>query len=134
LGFEGSRLGYLIGQCGYFHQVHRAVDDCEALLEVLAHPLPGGSGRPLQHLLASAGKGSIRVWAENSPFDLKDLLKKRGYRWNDGSEGRLKSWCTEVPEEAYPDELCFLQTEIYRSSVEPAIQKITGYERFRFSS
>jgi DNA polymerase-3 subunit epsilon len=102
-------------------------------LEVLAHPLPG-SGLPLQHLLASAGKGSIRVWAENSPFDLKDLLKKRGYRWNDGSDGRLKSWWTEVPEEAYPDELCFLQTEIYRSSVEPAIQKITAYERFRFSS
>lgn len=134
LGFEGSRLGYLIGQCGYFHQGHRAVDDCEALLEVLASPLPDGSGLPFEHLLASARKGSIRVWAENSPFDLKDLLKKRGYRWNDGSDGRLKSWWTEVPEEDYPDELRFLQTEIFRSPVEPVIQKISAYERFRFSS
>lgn len=35
-GFEGTKLGYLIGQAGYFHEGHRAVDDCFALLEVLA--------------------------------------------------------------------------------------------------
>ncbi|MGG2479144.1 3'-5' exonuclease, partial [Rhizobium sp. BR5] len=34
-GFEGSKLAYLIGQSGYFHDGHRAVDDCFALLEVL---------------------------------------------------------------------------------------------------
>lgn len=33
-GFEGAKLGYLIGQAGYFHEGHR-VDDCFALLEVL---------------------------------------------------------------------------------------------------
>ncbi|MET3365539.1 hypothetical protein ABH972_008083 [Bradyrhizobium ottawaense] len=25
------------------------------------------------------------LWAEQSPFDLKDVLKRRGYRWSDGS-------------------------------------------------
>jgi DNA polymerase-3 subunit epsilon len=29
--FEGTKLGYLIGQAGYFHEGHRAVDDCFAL-------------------------------------------------------------------------------------------------------
>ncbi len=33
-GFDGSRLGYLLAGAGYFHQAHRAVDDCRALLEI----------------------------------------------------------------------------------------------------
>lgn len=38
--FAGSQLGYLLNGAGYFHQTHRAVDDCHALLEVLAFELP----------------------------------------------------------------------------------------------
>ena len=29
-GFEGTKLGDLIGQAGYFHEGYRAVDDCHA--------------------------------------------------------------------------------------------------------
>jgi DNA polymerase-3 subunit epsilon len=32
-------LGYLLNDYGLFHEGHRALDDCEALLEVLAQPL-----------------------------------------------------------------------------------------------
>jgi DNA polymerase III epsilon subunit-like protein len=39
-GFEGSRLGYLLSGIGMFHKSHRAVDDCHALLEILAHTIP----------------------------------------------------------------------------------------------
>jgi DNA polymerase-3 subunit epsilon len=35
-GFDGSRLGYLLAGSGLFHQAHRAVDDCRALIEILA--------------------------------------------------------------------------------------------------
>ena len=38
-GFEGSRLGYLLMGAGLFYTAHRAVDDCRALLEVLAMTL-----------------------------------------------------------------------------------------------
>ena len=131
LGFEGSKLGYLINQSGWFHQGHRAVEDCHALLEVLAAPLAAGSGSPFGHLLASARKSRVRVWAENSPFDMKDALKKRGYRWNDGTDGRPKSWWTEIDEEVYASELAFLRAEIYRREVEPLAQKVTAFERFR---
>jgi len=37
----------------------------------------------LAALLAHVRKPSFRVWAEQSPFDLKDVLKRRGYRWTD---------------------------------------------------
>ncbi|WP_230533264.1 3'-5' exonuclease [Microvirga roseola] len=130
-GFEGSKLGYLLTQCGWFHQGHRAVEDCHALLEVLASPLSSGAGLPFKHLLASSRKALLRIWAEGSPFDMKDLLKKRGYRWNDGTDGRPKSWWVEVDEEAGEAELTFLRREVYRREVEPYTQKITAFERFR---
>ena len=59
------------------------------------------NGSAFKHLIASAGKRRCRVWAEHSPFDLKDALKARGYRWNDGSDGRPKSWWAEIAEERY---------------------------------
>ncbi|SCZ12325.1 3'-5' exonuclease [Microvirga guangxiensis] len=131
LGFEGSKLGYLLSHCGWFHQGHRAVEDCHALLEVLAHPLPDDAGCAMSHLLTSARKTMVRVWAEGSPFDMKDILKKRGYRWNDGSDGRPKSWFIEIAEEAHQKELTFLRQEIYRRDVEPFTQRVTAFERFR---
>ncbi|MFL5204218.1 MAG: 3'-5' exonuclease [Microvirga sp.] len=130
-GFEGSKLGYLLTQCGWFHQGHRAVEDCHALLEVLASPLPSGAGFPFEHLLASARKALVRIWAEGSPFDMKDMLKARGYRWNDGTDGRPKAWWVEVDEQAFEAELAFLQREVYRRDVEPFSQRITAFERFR---
>ena len=50
-GFEGSKLGYLVGQAGLFHDGHRAVDDCFALLEVLDRK---GRGQASSTLLASS--------------------------------------------------------------------------------
>jgi DNA polymerase-3 subunit epsilon len=130
-GFEGSKLGYLLTQCGWFHQGHRAVEDCHALLEVLASPLPSGAGFPFEHLLTSARKALVRIWAEGSPFDMKDMLKARGYRWNDGTDGRPKAWWVEVDEEAFEAERAFLRREVYRREVEPFGQRITAFERFR---
>jgi DNA polymerase-3 subunit epsilon len=48
-GFDGSRLGYLLAGVGPFHQAHRAIDDCCALIEILATDLPktNRSGSPL---------------------------------------------------------------------------------------
>jgi DNA polymerase-3 subunit epsilon len=133
-GFEGSKLGYLLSQCGWFHQGHRAVEDCHALLEVLATPLRGATACAMTHLLASARKALLRIWAEGSPFDMKDNLKKRGYRWNDGTNGRPKSWFIEIAEDAYEAEMKFLRQEIYRRDVEPFTQRITAFERFRAAS
>ncbi|PVE21360.1 DNA polymerase III subunit epsilon [Microvirga sp. KLBC 81] len=133
-GFEGSKLGYLLSQCGWFHQGHRAVEDCHALLEVLASPLPDDAGYAMSHLLTSARKTLLRVWAEGSPFEMKDALKKRGYRWNDGKDGRLRCWFIDVAEDAYEAELKFLRQEIYRRDVEPYTQRFTAFERFRATS
>lgn len=129
-GFEGSRLGYLLNGAGYFHQAHRAVDDCHALLEILALELSTTGSPALALLLETARKKTVRVWAEQSPFDLKDVLKRRGYRWSDGSDGRPKSWYIDVVEAAVDDEVAFLKAEIYLCEVEPRLQTLTAFSRF----
>jgi len=129
-GFEGSRLGYLLNGAGLFHQAHRAVDDCHALLEILALELPTTSAPALATLLERARKKTIRVWAEQSPFELKDSLKRRGYRWSDGNDGRPRSWYVDVAESKLDDEIAFLKTEVYLRDVEPRLQILTAFDRF----
>ena len=129
-GFEGSRLGYLLMGAGLFHTAHRAVDDCRALLEVLAMTL-GSTERPaLASLLDRARRNTVRIWAEGAPYDLKDELKKRKYRWNDGSDGRPRSWHIEIDEDLLDAEMRFLRQEIYRRDVELFMQSVTALTRF----
>lgn len=131
LGFEGTKLGYLVGQCGFFHNGHRAVDDCHALLEVLASPSRTDAPSPFTQLVASADRTRLRLWAEGSPFHTKDILKARGYRWSDGSDGRMKCWWIEIEEDAHADEVAFLHAEIYGMEVDIRVERLTACERFK---
>ena len=113
----------------WFHYGHRAVDDCHALLEVLAYEVGGASS--FSHLLQSSGRTRVRVWAEWAPFDMKDVLKARGYRWSGGGDGRPKAWWTEVDEDDLAVELRFLEREVYLREVELRRDVLTAYERYR---
>jgi DNA polymerase-3 subunit epsilon len=131
-GFEGTKLGYLIGQAGYFHDGHRAVDDCFALLEVLAKDGTVQGNTPFAELFAASQRSRVRIFAEHSPFEMKDHLKARGYRWSDGSDGRPKSWWVEVADDMLDDELRYLRTEIYRwPDADPPLKRLTALERFK---
>jgi DNA polymerase III subunit epsilon len=129
-GFEGSRLGYLLNGAGFFHQAHRAVDDCHALLEILSFELPTTGTSALAVLLERARKRTMRLWAEQSPFDLKDVLKRRGYRWSDGADARPRSWYVDLDESRLDEEIVFLKTQIYLRDAEPWVQTLTAFDRF----
>ena len=129
-GFDGSRLGYLLAGAGLFHQAHRAIDDCRALVEILASDLPKPNRSALAVLLERARRKTMRIWAEQSPFELKDELKTRGYRWSDGADGRPRSWYIDVDEANEATEIEFLRTIIYLRDVEPRIQAMNAINRF----
>ncbi len=129
-GFDGSRLAYLLSGAGFFHDAHRAVDDCQAQLEILARPLPKTDRTALSVMLERARRPTFRIWAENSPFDLKDLLKRRGYRWNDGNDGRPRSWFVDVGEDTRDEEMKFLKEAIYQREIDLIVQRITAANRF----
>lgn len=130
-GFEGTKLGYLIGQAGYFHEGHRAVDDCFALLEVLDRNTENPAGSAFAELYRASQRSRIRIYAENAPFDLKDQLKGRGYRWSDGSDGRPKAWWIEVADADLETELSWLRADIYRYDAQPRMKHLTAFDRFK---
>ena len=72
----------------------------------------------------------MRIWAEQSPFEMKDELKRRGYRWSDGADGRLRSWYIDVDEVAQEPEIEFLRKIVYLRDVDPRIQPMTAMNRF----
>jgi DNA polymerase-3 subunit epsilon len=129
-GYEGVKLAYLASCAGFFYERHRATHDCLAGLELLAraHPVSGRTG--LAQLLDRARAPTWRIWAENAPFDLKDHLKARGYRWNAEAGGGPRAWYTDVAEEDREAEIAFLRAEIYRGEIDPLTRRVDAYDRF----
>lgn len=129
-GFEGSKLGYLAMGVGLFYDRHRAANDCLAAIELLATPLPNSRRLAMDCLLEKARRPGWRIWAENSPFALKDKLKARGYRWNGSPGPSPTAWYIDVEDDAKDQELAFLQGKIYQRDVDLPLRKITAYDRF----
>lgn len=129
-GFEGTKLAYLAAGAGFFYERHRAAHDCLAAIELLAMT-HGRSGRTgLAQLLERARAPTYRIWAENSPFDLKDVLKARGYRWNAEGSGTPRAWYVDVAEEDRGAEVAFLKAEIYRGEIALLVRRIEAHDRF----
>jgi len=129
-GYEGTKLAYLAMGAGFFYDRHRAANDCVAAIELLAAPLPKSGGTGMSRLLEAARRPAWRVWAVNSPFELKDELKARGYRWNGDGGPSSKAWYIDVGEDAKERELAYLRSQIYQRDIELTVQKISAYERF----
>ncbi len=129
-GFEGTKLAYLAQAAGFFYDRHRAMHDCLATVELLATRLSRSGVTGLSRLLDGARAVTWRIWAENSPFDLKDALKARGYRWNGDPGPQPRAWYIDVPEAQREAEVGFLRTEIYRREIDPLIRRIDAYDRF----
>jgi DNA polymerase-3 subunit epsilon len=130
-GFDGAKLGHLAAAQGFFYDGHRAVHDCHAGIEILARTLPRSGRTAMGVLLESARQPRWRIWAVRAPFEQKDCLKRRGYRWCDGSDGRARAWSVDVFEDALDSESAFLRREIYRRhDVEIEARRVSAFERY----
>lgn len=111
---------------------HRALDDAEGLLGLLLERLPVTGEPVFSTLLRRAHEVTSRLFAVSAPFDKKDILKERGYRWSDGSQGGCKAWWRDVPAEAEPEELAYLASEIYPrgNTSQVQIMRCDAYARF----
>ncbi|MDR7305092.1 3'-5' exonuclease [Rhodoferax saidenbachensis] len=109
-GRGSAKLESLAQELGLFYDAHRAEMDCHALLAVLAVPLPHAPHTGLAQLLEAANHPSYRLSATNAPFDAKDLLKARGYRWN--ADQRV--WATRLADDAaLHAEFDWLRDQVY---------------------
>lgn len=128
-GFESSKLAYLALSSGFFYDRHRAIHDCHAAIELLVRPLPTGR-TALQELLASARRNGVRCWADNSPFEAKDILKTRGYRWNGEDNGQPRAWWIDLSIDRLVEEISYLRQEIYKYDAPIPIAELTAFNRY----
>lgn len=129
-GYEGTKLAYLAAEAGFFYDRHRAENDCFAAIELLRRKLPRKHETGMAAMLRNARKTTWRIWAEGAPFELKDVLKARGYRWNSDEGERPRSWYMDVDEAAKDSELEFLRKDIYRADKQIKLTRITAFERY----
>jgi DNA polymerase-3 subunit epsilon len=108
-GFRGAKLEYLGWASGFFYDAHRSETDCRALLEILRRPLPKSGQTGLKRLLEAAAEPALRLWATGSPFDTKDLLRERGYRW----DAERRCWHRVVTRAVAKEESEWLKTAVY---------------------
>ena len=109
-GFGSAKLDYLLYTQGFFHEAHRAETDCWALLEILSRVLPQSQQTALLALLEKLNQAQQKIYAIGSPFETKDKLKARGYRWS----GDLRCWSRVVSgEKESQDELAWLKHHVY---------------------
>jgi DNA polymerase-3 subunit epsilon len=113
-GIGSAKLDYVAFRMGFiFAGAHRGEIDCLAGVEVLSRTLPVSGALAMSSLLARARLATSRVWAIGSPFDAKDALRRRGYRWSDGSiPGSARAWYRDVPATEAEAELEWLQAMV----------------------
>lgn len=130
MGVNTSKQEFLAFQiCRMFYEAHRALTDAEVLLDIVRHPAHDQRSI-IANIMESAQRPTFRVWAVNSPFESKDILKlEGGYWWSDGSEpGKLKAWYKNAVVDLQA-ELDFL-AKIYPKPQRIAVDLITASERF----
>ena len=109
-GRGSAKLESLAQANGWFYDAHRAEMDCHALLAVLAQKLSEDAHTGLAQLLQAAARPSYLLQATNAPFEAKDKLKGRGYRWN--AEQRV--WHTRLKtDEDLNAECAWLKEQVY---------------------
>lgn len=97
-GHSSRALESLARDHGFFYDAHKALADVRAGLKILAMNDPDTGRSYLTELLTTASIQKKVVIAQGSSIDIKDILKKRGYRWN----GSFWSIC--VPGDSFDEE------------------------------
>lgn len=98
-GFESAKLEYLLFKNGYFYDGHRAATDCLAMVQ-LFECVPNA----LHELLQAAQQVSVKILAKGVAYDDREVVKKRGYRW----DAEKKYWWAVVSEADYSEEKAWL--------------------------
>lgn len=129
-GFDGRTLGYLVQQSGYFFRLHRAAADVDALVQLLRHRAEDGT-TVLAELVGRMREPSWMVYADGASFDVKDVLKARGYRWDPDR----RAWWTEIADDTRTAEEFWLATNVYAAgcgarAMAPRFEMVTAADRF----
>lgn len=124
------KLEYIAYRYNFFYEGHRAIIDCLAGIHVLAQHLFNSKQLVLKHLLNNALQLEFKLWAKDAPYNCKDLLKSRGYRWATNPNNNFKAWCISIPERQVEDEIQYLRSIIYNRPMDIPIEIFDALSKY----
>ncbi len=129
-GFTSQKLDVLSIFHGFFTDAHRALNDAEALLHLLSFADPATKKPYLAELLEAARRPTVHVSATYSPFESKDHLRRRSYRWD--PQGKV--WWKEIQKEDLDQEIRWLEETVYGGNFRGKTREITPTDHFKADS
>jgi len=130
-GISSHKLEYIAYKYNFFFEGHRAIIDCLAGIHILAQDLLISKQLVLKQLLTNSQALRFKLWATNSPYDSKDLLRARGYRWSNNQTDKHRTWSIELTEDKVAEEINYLRSNIYNgSSINIPVEIFDAYSRF----
>ena len=128
-GLESGKLSFVAAMgFSFFFDGHRALDDVDAVVEVLGRQARNG-GTILNKILVSARRGRYRLRVV-SAYETREALKARGYRWDAGDGSRQKCWYKDLLDaEAVDAERAALET-IGDAIISTSVEHLTAVDRF----
>lgn len=102
-GMGSRKLQYLAADHGFVNPfAHRALFDCATTFRLVAPHM--------KELVTNSYEPEYKIIAAQSPFESKDVLRARGYRWD--NEGRV--WHKTILSKHLAEERQFLSAEVYK--------------------
>jgi DNA polymerase III subunit epsilon len=127
LGHRCTRLECLLTKFGHFQSTHDAQANVDATIQLLREEVEPGRAA-LDVLVTSAEKTSWIVRAVGAAFEHREVLRRRGYRWNSAQ----RVWWREIRDKVQEEQ--WLSTMIYRPGsgmrVSPQFQPVDWTARY----
>ena len=130
--FNSNKLELLCIWHGFYYASHRAMIDVDALIYLLTHS-SYVDDKPIVELIEHAKIPLCRVDATFAPFEYKNLLKKRSYRWYDPENGNRndKCWRKYIKHEEIEEEEKWLNENIYNNKFKGRFVEITIIDKYK---
>jgi len=127
-GFSSQKQELLCYWHGFYFEAHRAMNDVDALIQLLIHP-HYGKQRPILELIKNSGQIRFKILVSNFPYNeqKKDKIKSEGYKWST----KDKIWYKEVDENNLILEKKYLGSVIYNGEFNGHVEEIDPNARYK---
>ena len=127
-GFSSSKQELLCYWHGFYFDAHRAMNDVDALINLLTHK-SYKKNKPIIELIQNSNKPDYLIFAENFNYNpqKKDILKANKYKWNP----EQKLWYKKINIDNLETEKNWLTSIIYNGNFEGRIKKINLADKYK---
>ena len=127
-GFSSAKLELLGVNYGWFYEGHDAFNDCEACLALLSETLPNRDSTVFSAVREYASNPTFLIKAIDAPYNKRNILRRKGYKWRPADQLNGKVWWTETKN--YEEEVKWLHEEIYNRKINIPIKQISALNRY----